>query len=79
MTRDLLDSFNVNVIGTINVTNAFLPLLKRGTLKKVAALSSGMSDRNFTLLAKLDIGIAYSISKAALNMAVSTFSASHVH
>lgn len=32
---DLNEVFNVNVFGVHNVTRAFLPLLKKGSLKKI--------------------------------------------
>lgn len=35
---DLENQFSVNVAGAHNVTSAFIPLLKRGSLKKIAFL-----------------------------------------
>ncbi|KAL9086063.1 MAG: hypothetical protein Q9165_007275 [Trypethelium subeluteriae] len=61
---DLLDSFRSNVVGVTHTINAFIPLLQRGTAKKVVNISTGMAD------------IApYSISKAALNALTAKYNA----
>lgn len=65
--------FRVNTLGTINTTNAFLPLLRAGTAKKVITLSSGAGDVAFTTASGASGQLGYSISKAALNMAVAKF------
>jgi NAD(P)-dependent dehydrogenase (short-subunit alcohol dehydrogenase family) len=66
-----------NVIGNIHLFNLTIPLVLRGEAKKVIAISSGMADVD--LAAKFDLydGSLYSISKAALNMAVAKFSAQY--
>ena len=62
--------FNVNVIGVIFTINAFLPLLKRGTTKKVITISSAVGDPEFVRAAKgVDSDAPYAISKAAVNLA----------
>jgi len=67
---DLRLNFNVNVIGVIFTINAFLPLLKRGTTKKVITISSAVGDPEFVRAAKgLDSDAPYAISKAAVNLA----------
>jgi NAD(P)-dependent dehydrogenase (short-subunit alcohol dehydrogenase family) len=73
----LLDVFKANVIGNIHLFNLTIPLVLRGEAKKVIAISSGMADAE--LAAKFDLtdGALYSISKAALNMAVAKFSAQY--
>jgi NAD(P)-dependent dehydrogenase (short-subunit alcohol dehydrogenase family) len=75
--QDLRDHFEVNVIGNIHLFTLFLPLILRGSAKKVVAISSGMAD--WDLIAKYDIDAAapYSISKAALNVATAKFSAQY--
>ena len=42
--KDLLDSFQINVVGVANTINAFLPLIQQGTTKKIANISTGMAD-----------------------------------
>ena len=73
--KDLRINFDVNVIGVINTVNVFIPLLRRGREKKVFTLSTGMADVD--LINQVDIAVAapYSISKAALNVAVAKYSA----
>jgi len=75
--QDLYDCWNINVIGTLNAIAAFIPLIKKGKVKKVFALSSGMGDLDFTNELDMDMAVPYSISKAALNMVMSKFSASY--
>lgn len=75
--QDLYDHFKVNVIGNIHLFTLFLPLILRGSAKKVVAISSGMADCD--LIAKYDVDPAapYSISKAALNVMIAKFSAQY--
>lgn len=75
--KDLLDSFNVNVVGNIRLINLYLPLILKGTAKKVIAISTGMAD--IDLIAKFGVanGSPYAISKAAMNAAVAKFSAQY--
>ncbi|KAF7360633.1 NAD(P)-binding protein [Mycena venus] len=71
--KDLIQHFTVNTIGTIHCINAFLPLLRNGSTKKVVAISSGAADPKATLRTGRSGAAAYAISKAALNMAVAKF------
>jgi len=71
--KDIKDSFDVNCLGLIRTTNAFLPLLRAGSLKKVITLHSGVGDVELTLDKEVGFVVAYSISKAAENMAVAKF------
>ncbi|KAJ6601253.1 hypothetical protein DFH09DRAFT_1355441 [Mycena vulgaris] len=73
--KDLLDNFKVNTIGVVHTTNAFLPLLRNGSTKKVITLSSGVADLEYTLLRGNPNQASYSISKAALNMVVAKYAA----
>jgi NAD(P)-dependent dehydrogenase (short-subunit alcohol dehydrogenase family) len=74
LNEDLRKHFEANIIGNINLFNLFLPLVLKGSIKKVIAISSGMAD--IDLIAKFDVanGAPYSISKAGLNAAVAKFS-----
>ena len=73
--KDLIDHFRVNAVGPIHLFNAFMPLILQGRSKKVIAISTGNADPD--LVRNFDVyqGVIYTISKAALNMAVSKFSA----
>ena len=70
----LTESFNINVVGVIHTINTFLPLIQKGSAKKVVLISTGMADPNL-----VNQGIAtdgpYSISKAAANLAICKYNA----
>lgn len=53
--------------------SVFTPLIQKGHLKKIVAISSGMGDIDFTVEANVLFQAPYSISKAALNMAIAKF------
>jgi NAD(P)-dependent dehydrogenase (short-subunit alcohol dehydrogenase family) len=72
-----MTSFNVNVVGNVHLFNLFLPLLQKGSVKKVIAISTGVADVELIRKYEIDIGGPYSISKAALNLAVAKFSAQY--
>ncbi|KAF7347319.1 NAD(P)-binding protein [Mycena venus] len=75
--KDLLDNFKSNTIGVVHTTNAFLPLLKNGSTKKVLTLSSGLGDLEVTVAGEYVGRVSYSISKAALNMVVAKYAAQY--
>lgn len=66
-----------NVIGNINLFSLCVPLIRNGKIKKVVAISTGMSDLDFVRDLRLAHAAPYSISKAALNMVVAKFHAQH--
>ena len=55
------------MIGAVAVTNAFLPLIEEGTLKKVINISSAVGDSEFVEKTGFIGAVAYGVSKAALN------------
>jgi NAD(P)-dependent dehydrogenase (short-subunit alcohol dehydrogenase family) len=73
--ESLVEAFQVNVVGVLRVTRAFLPALRESRAEGgavVAHISSGVAS-----LSQRDMGglnYAYSISKSALNKAVRTVS-----
>ena len=69
--------FRINVVGVIHTINAFLPLLKAGSTKRVIVLSSGVGDTDFTLSSGDSFQAPYSISKAAVNMVVAKYAAEY--
>jgi len=71
--KDLDDAFKVNVLGVIHTTNAFLPLLREGSAKKVITIGSGGGEREFVFRSKLDAMVAYGTSKAAAHMIVTKY------
>ncbi|EEP76439.1 conserved hypothetical protein [Uncinocarpus reesii 1704] len=74
---NLLECFQVNVVGQIHLFNIFIPLILKGSAKKVIALSSGQADPKLVLDFNIDVAPSYSISKAALNFAITKFSAQY--
>jgi len=71
----LIDSFKVNVIGKIHLFNLFIPLIQKGSAKKVIALGSGLADDALTVKYEIEIAGPYSISKAAMNTVIAKYSA----
>ncbi len=68
---DFTGVFAVNVLGPVRVTQAFLPLLRRGTDPRLIMVSSGMGSLTLQTTDEVYRGIAhlpYPASKAALNM-----------
>ncbi|KIX09502.1 uncharacterized protein Z518_00582 [Rhinocladiella mackenziei CBS 650.93] len=72
----LLNSFQVNVVGVVHTINAFLPLIKKSTIKKVVLISSGMADPDVVNGGVWKSG-PYTISKAAANMVVFKYNAKY--
>ncbi|RDW71012.1 hypothetical protein BP6252_07575 [Coleophoma cylindrospora] len=75
--KDILDMFRTNVVGNIHLFNLFMPLVLKGKVKKVLAISSGLADIESTAKYDLDGNAPYAISKAAMNAAVAKFSAQY--
>ncbi|KAK5137911.1 hypothetical protein LTR08_006680 [Meristemomyces frigidus] len=71
----LVDSFRANVVGVAHTINAFLPLLRKGTEKKVITISTGMADLDLINEFNIAIAAPYSISKAATNALVAKYHA----
>ena len=55
-------------MGAVAATNAFLPLIEKGTQKKVINISSAAGDSEFVEKSRYASGVPYGISKAALNL-----------
>lgn len=73
----MLDCFNTNVLGNIHLFNLYIPLVLKGRIKKVIAISTGMADIDLTAKYDIEGSAPYSISKAALNAAVTKFAAQY--
>ncbi|BCS28603.1 uncharacterized protein APUU_70173A [Aspergillus puulaauensis] len=74
---DIHNSIDVNVLGTFRAITTFLPLMKRGELKKVISISSGMGDIDFINEIQLPIAAPYAVSKAALTTLTAMFAAAY--
>ncbi|KAK7046567.1 NAD(P)-binding protein [Favolaschia claudopus] len=75
--NDLLANIKANTISVAHSTNAFLPLLKNGSSKKVLTVSSGAGNVNVTLKTDVAAQVGYSVAKAAMNMVVAKFAAQY--
>ena len=58
-----------------HATNAFLPLLRKGTAKVIVGISSGAGSTEFVISSGSGSNVPYGISKAALNMAIAKIAA----
>ena len=67
--------FKTNVVGVINATNIFLPLVRAGSAKKIIAISSPAGEPSFVAATGIYQNVQYGISKAAMNLAVADFAA----
>ena len=72
---ELQKSFEINVIGVIDTINVFLPLIRRSSIKKIVVISSGMADPDLVNGGSIWNSAPYTISKAAVNMAVAKYNA----
>lgn len=73
--KDLDDSLRANLFGVAYTIDAFLPLIRKGSVKKVLTLSTGMADLDFVNNFGIAIASPYAISKAATNMLVAKYNA----
>lgn len=72
---DMTAVLAANVTGVAQTINAFLPLIRAGTLKKVVTISSGMADLGLVNKFSLATSAPYSVSKAAVNAIVAKYNA----
>ncbi|SPO07746.1 related to protoporphyrinogen oxidase [Cephalotrichum gorgonifer] len=75
--EEMMESFRVNVIGNMNIYNLYMPLVLKGSVKKVITLSTGHADIDLATKYNLDMSGPYTISKAALNMTVAKYHATY--
>ncbi|BAE66534.1 unnamed protein product [Aspergillus oryzae RIB40] len=61
---------STGVYGGLWTTNAFLPLIEKGSQKKIVHISSAMADLDFINKTGVSYGVAYSIAKAGMNVQV---------
>lgn len=73
--EELRKSDEANVAGPLFAINAFLPLLRKGTEKRVTYISSSVADVPETIAARVTNSVPYSASKAAGNIVITKFAA----
>jgi NAD(P)-dependent dehydrogenase (short-subunit alcohol dehydrogenase family) len=69
--------FQTNVVGNIHLFKCFLPLVMKGKVKKVIAISSGHADLDFINDLEVENSALYAASKAAMNVIVAKFNAQY--
>ncbi|KAH6605880.1 hypothetical protein Trco_005033 [Trichoderma cornu-damae] len=65
--------FRTAVYGGAWATNAFLPLVEKGSLKKIVHITSMMADTGVILNGGADYGVAYAVAKAGMNIQVAKY------
>ncbi|EED22453.1 short-chain dehydrogenases/reductase, putative [Talaromyces stipitatus ATCC 10500] len=71
--KEFLETFKTNVIGVAHTINAFLPLIRKGDLKKVVTVSSGLADQDIVVRFGLSTSTPYSVAKAGVNMLMAKY------
>ncbi|KAI9061881.1 NAD(P)-binding protein [Trametes sanguinea] len=72
---DFIDSFKVNTLGVVHSIHAFLPLLRRGTEKKIIVLNTEGASVSLTLRSGAADVAAYCTTKAAAAMVTAKYAA----
>lgn len=72
--KDMIASLDVSVLGTIHSINAFLPLLRKSSIKKVIAMTTGLADIEVAPETGIPYFVTYTAMKAALNMIIVRYS-----
>ncbi|KAI0547715.1 hypothetical protein F4679DRAFT_553144 [Xylaria curta] len=75
--KEMTEHYRATVIGNINLYGLFMPLILKGHVKKVVAISTGLSDLDMTNQLELELAPLYAIAKAGLNMMTAKFSAQY--
>ncbi|KAH9929440.1 NAD-P-binding protein [Fomitopsis serialis] len=73
--EEFIASFKVNVLGVVHAVNAFLPLLRKGTAKKIITIGSEGGDSSLVWKMRLAKAAAYGTTKAAENMVATKYAA----
>ncbi|KLO10731.1 NAD(P)-binding protein [Schizopora paradoxa] len=66
---DMLTFYKTNVLGTIHMINAFIPLLRAGSTKKCIIIGSAIGSHKLARRTEFTDNPGYAMSKAALNIA----------
>ncbi|CDO69945.1 hypothetical protein BN946_scf184836.g19 [Trametes cinnabarina] len=72
---DFIDSFKVNTLGVVHSIAAFLPLLRRGTDKKIVVLNTEGASVSLTLRSRVADVAAYCTTKSAAAMVAAKYAA----
>ncbi|KAK2616875.1 hypothetical protein QQS21_000253 [Conoideocrella luteorostrata] len=75
--ENLQENFTINVFGVHWVTQEFLPLLRKGNMKKVANMTTSLASTTLARDAMALPAPAYKISKAAMNALTVQYALDH--
>jgi short-subunit dehydrogenase involved in D-alanine esterification of teichoic acids len=75
--EDLFNTMRINVVANVNLFNLYLPAIRKGQLKKVVYISTGMVDVDLISRFSVAAGPIYAMTKAAGTVAVSKFHAQY--
>ncbi|KAJ5171960.1 short-chain dehydrogenase [Penicillium capsulatum] len=74
--RGIFDpSLSTAIYGGLWTTNAFIPLIEKGTQKKIVHISSAMADLDFINKTGVSYALAYAVAKAGVNVQVAKYAA----
>lgn len=76
--EDMLDLFRINVVGNAHLFSLFVPLVQKGSAKKIIAISTGLAAPVMIKNLKLTLGFPYVVSKGALNTLIAMFQAQYI-
>ena len=68
-------SFSTAIYGGLWATNAFLPLIEKGTQKKIVHISTGMADLDLIRNTGVSYAVPYTVAKAGMNIQVAKYAA----
>jgi NAD(P)-dependent dehydrogenase (short-subunit alcohol dehydrogenase family) len=71
--EEMADALNVNVVGVMYSINAFLPLVRKGSAKKITVISTGQADADLVVQHDIPGFVVYASIKAATNMVVAKY------
>jgi len=71
----LAKSLGTDLFGTVWTTNAFLPLIEKGQLKKVVHITTGMADLDLIKTTGIAVAVPAGIGKAAMNILSAKYAA----
>ncbi|KAH7302815.1 hypothetical protein B0I35DRAFT_485630 [Stachybotrys elegans] len=75
--EEILKLTKINVVSVIHLISLYMPLILKGTAKKVIGITSGHADAEAVRQFDLGVSAGYAISKASLNMVMAKFSAQY--
>ncbi|KAI0372392.1 NAD-P-binding protein [Pilatotrama ljubarskyi] len=74
--EDFIDAFKANTLGIVHSVSVFLPLLRRGTAKKIVIIGTAGASPKFTVFAGVPDVVAYNVTKAAGLMVAAKYAVS---